>query len=181
MVPPLPARRRCHDVASIEASLPSPPPLRAHHSPRLQGSFGTALLCRTAEPPHSKVVIKRVSMVAMPEDERRSARREADILRHLNHPGILRHIESFEDDGHLCLVTEYCERGDLTTRMAERRGVPLLETTVLDYVVQMALPLLYMHKRKCLHRDLKVRTHAPRSWARARARTALLPPRARHS
>lgn len=90
----------------------------------------------------------------MPEEERRGARREAEILRHLGHPGILRHIESFEDEGHLCLVTEFCERGDLTVRMAERKGVALPEVTVLDYFCQMLLGLLYIHKRKILHRDL---------------------------
>lgn len=99
---------------------------------------------RPADPP--KVVIKRVSVKDLPEDERRAARREAEILRHLGHPAILRHIESFEDDGHLCLVTEFCERGDMTALLAARRGAPLPEPAVLDYLAQMLLGLLYCHK-----------------------------------
>lgn len=111
------------------------------------GSFGSAYLCRD-ERTGEKVVIKRVSVKDMPEEEKRAARREAEILRHLKHPGILRHIESFESDGFLCLVTEFCERGDLSQRIASRGGVLLPEATVMDYFTQMLLALLYIHKRK---------------------------------
>ena len=84
----------------------------------------------------------------MPDEEKRAARREAEVLKHLQHPGILHHIESFEDNGYLCLVTEFCERGDLTVKLAQRGGTALPEETVLDYFVQMLLALLYCHKRK---------------------------------
>jgi len=53
-------------------------------------------------------------------------------------------------------VTEFAERGDLTGRLEERKGVPLREEQVLDYFVQMCLSLLYLHKKKILHRDLKL-------------------------
>jgi NIMA (never in mitosis gene a)-related kinase len=56
----------------------------------------------------------------------------------------------------LCSVTEFAERGDLTGRLEERKGVPLREEQVLDYFVQMCLSLLYLHKKKILHRDLKL-------------------------
>jgi serine/threonine protein kinase len=79
-------------------------------------------------------------------------RAEASILSHLHHPAIIRHIESFEEDGHLCIVTEFAERGDLAVRLEERRGVWLSEAQVLDWLVQMALALLYIHKKKILHR-----------------------------
>jgi hypothetical protein len=84
------------------------------------------------------------------------ANAEAAILSHLNHPAIIRHLESFEHESHLCIVTEFAERGDLTGRLEERKGVPLREEQVLDYFVQMCLSLLYLHKKKILHRDLKL-------------------------
>jgi serine/threonine protein kinase len=92
----------------------------------------------------------------MSDEERRGARRECEILRHLDHPGILHFIEAFEDEGHLCLVAEHCERGDFTKLLADRRGVLLPEATVLDYFVQLLLALLFCHKKKVLHRDLKL-------------------------
>lgn len=85
-------------------------------------------------------------------------RREAAILSHLNHPAIIRHVESFEASNNLCIVTEFAEKGDLTVRLAERktRSVPFREVTLLDWFVQIALALLYLHNKKILHRDLKL-------------------------
>src|SRR4051812_45282141 len=68
---------------------------------------------------------------------------EAEILSHLHHPAIITHIESFEEDGHLCIVTDFCEKGDLATKMEERKGVWIAEETVLDLFVQAALALHY--------------------------------------
>ena len=103
-----------------------------------------------------QVVIKKINVGSLPEEERRTAQREAALLASLKHPAVLRHIESFEDAGFLCIVTEFCERGDLAARVERQRGVPLAEHVVLDLFVQLCLALLYVHKRHVLHRDLKL-------------------------
>lgn len=81
---------------------------------------------------------------------------EASILSALHHPSIITHIESFEEDGFLCLVTEYAEKGDLSNKLEERKGTLLPEDQVLDYLVQISFAMLYLHKKKILHRDLKL-------------------------
>jgi hypothetical protein len=53
------------------------------------------------------------------------------------------------------IVTEYAEKGDMSCRLEERKGLWMREENVLDYFVQMCLALHYLHKRKILHRDLK--------------------------
>ena len=58
--------------------------------------------------------------------------------------------------GYLCIVTEYCDHGDLAARLERQRGVPLPEATVLDWFAQLCLALLFVHKRHVLHRDLKL-------------------------
>jgi tRNA A-37 threonylcarbamoyl transferase component Bud32 len=90
------------------------------------------------------------------QDERRGARREASLLSHLRHPNIIAHVASFEDEGYLYIVTEFAARGDLAHRLTERRGVWLAEDAVMSWLVQMGLALLYLHRRKVLHRDLKL-------------------------
>ena len=80
---------------------------------------------------------------------------EAEILSYLNHPAIIRHIESFEEEGHLCIVTEYAEKGDLASKLDERKGVWLPEEQILDHFTQICMALHYLHRRKILHRDLK--------------------------
>ncbi|RYG53426.1 hypothetical protein EON66_08560, partial [archaeon] len=152
-----------------------------------------------AEPaPSLQVVIKKVDLRELPEEERKAARRgvfvcacacvrvcvcvsdvgtlprvsphrlptpstphvrpraEAAILSHLSHPNIISHMESFEEDGHLCIVTEFAERGDLSAALRDRRSVWLTEAQVCDWFVQICLALLYLHKKKILHRDLKL-------------------------
>ena len=50
----------------------------------------------------------------------------------------------------------YCEGGDLCTRLKGCGGQLLPETQVVEWFVQIALALQYLHDRKILHRDLKV-------------------------
>ena len=92
----------------------------------------------------------------MKADERRIAQRLGAILAHLRHPCILRHIETFDDGDFLCIVTEFCEAGDLGALQERRQGKLLPEAQVGDWFIQLCLGLLYIHKRKVLHRDLKL-------------------------
>lgn len=39
------------------------------------------------------------------------------LLAQLNHPYVLGYIESFQHKNHLCIITEFCEGGDLYTRL----------------------------------------------------------------
>ena len=111
------------------------------------GSFGSAYLC-TERATHTPVVIKRVSTTDMTESEKRTAKREASLLQALHHPAILRHVTSFETDAELCLVTQYCDRGDLSKMVEARQGALLPEPVVLMYFTQLCAAMLYLHKRK---------------------------------
>ena len=39
--------------------------------------------------------------------------REIDILRKLDHPGVVRYYRVFAHDSLMCLIMEYCENGDM--------------------------------------------------------------------
>jgi serine/threonine protein kinase len=97
-----------------------------------------------------------VDLSSMSEDERRSAKREASILGALHHPCVLSHIETFEDSGFLCIITEYCSLGDLGAMIEARKGKLLKESIILDMFVQISLAMLYCHRKRVLHRDLKL-------------------------
>lgn len=98
------------------------------------------------------LVIKRVK-VDNPK-EAAAAQHEAKLLAELDHPYIVGYIDSFLHKGHLCLVTEYCEGGDLYHRLKESTH-HLPEATVLDWLLQTALALAHLHARQIMHRDLK--------------------------
>lgn len=82
---------------------------------------------------------------------------QAALLSQLHHPNIVSYKESFQDSsGILHIVMGYCEGGDLCTRLKKYEGQLLPETQVVEWFVQIALALQYLHDRKILHRDLKV-------------------------
>ena len=51
----------------------------------------------------------------------------------------------------------YCEGGDLFTRLKAYGNTLLPETQVVEWFVQIALGVQYLHDHNILHRDLKVR------------------------
>jgi len=83
--------------------------------------------------------------------------KEARILKSLEHPNIVEFKEAFVEKKYLCLVMAYCDSGDLKARIqrAAKRRKLFKEQTIMDWFVQMALALNYMHARKILHRDIK--------------------------
>eukprot|EP00656_Telonema_subtile_P024156 TRINITY_DN2607_c0_g1_i1.p1 TRINITY_DN2607_c0_g1~~TRINITY_DN2607_c0_g1_i1.p1 ORF type:complete len:662 (-),score=252.36 TRINITY_DN2607_c0_g1_i1:460-2445(-) len=99
--------------------------------------------------------MKKLQTANIPQREREAQLREVRLLQHLRHPNIVNYHESFEDKGNLCIVMEYCERGDLYQELKRAKGRMLPEKVVLDWFVQMSLALHYLHSKKVLHRDLK--------------------------
>jgi NIMA (never in mitosis gene a)-related kinase len=64
------------------------------------------------------------------------------------------YVDHFLYGGQLCIMTEYCEGGDLAAAL-KRRTTPLPEPELLAYLAQAALALQHVHSRAVLHRDLK--------------------------
>ena len=64
---------------------------------------------------------------------------------------------SFFEDKHLCIVTEYCENGDLHSEIKARKeqGQHFTEDEVMETFVQVLLGLAHIHSHRVLHRDLK--------------------------
>lgn len=78
--------------------------------------------------------------------ERKAAEQEAKLLAKLKHPNIVSYKDSFEtEDGFLYIAMGFCEGGDLYNRLKEQKGVPLEETQVVEWFVQIAMALQVMH------------------------------------
>ena len=102
-------------------------------------------------------MIKKVLQDNLKPEELSEAIKEAEILRALDSPYIVKYIESFMDDGTLCVVMEYAAGDDLEAKIVERGGNYFQEDEVMRYFIQIALALKYVHDRKVLHRDIKGR------------------------
>ncbi|CAH8856737.1 unnamed protein product [Trichobilharzia szidati] len=119
-----------------------------------EGAFGKAILVLSkSENIHR--VMKEINISKMTLKEREEARKEVSVLSKMNHPNIVQYCDSFEESGWLYIIMEYCDQGDLYTKINKQNGVLMPETLILDYFVQISLALKHIHDRMILHRDIK--------------------------
>ncbi|NWZ62241.1 NEK3 kinase, partial [Acrocephalus arundinaceus] len=118
-----------------------------------EGSFGRALLVhhRISD---QKYVMKEIRL-PMSSSGVENSRKEAVLLAKMNHPNIVAFKESFEAGGHLYIVMEYCDDGDLMQKIKHQGGNLFPEDTILRWFVQMCLAVKHIHDKRVLHRDIK--------------------------
>ena len=65
--------------------------------------------------------------------------------------------DSFQHGPYMCIITDYCESGDLYERLKKQsqKGQYLDEKHILRWLVQISTALKYVHEKNLLHRDLK--------------------------
>ncbi|OXB55521.1 hypothetical protein ASZ78_006255 [Callipepla squamata] len=119
-----------------------------------EGSFGKAILVKD-KANNQQYVIKEINISKMSNKEREESRREVAVLANMKHPNIVLYRESFEENGCLYIVMDYCEGGDLFRKINAQKGVLFSEDQILDWFVQICLAIKHIHDRKILHRDIK--------------------------
>ncbi|XP_041835755.1 serine/threonine-protein kinase Nek4 isoform X3 [Melanotaenia boesemani] len=120
-----------------------------------KGSYGEVNLVKN-KTDRKQYVIKKLNLITSSKRERRAAEQEAQLLSQLRHPNIVTYRESWEgDDCQLYIVMGFCEGGDLYHRLKQQKGELLPERQVVEWFVQIAMALQYLHERNILHRDLK--------------------------
>ena len=89
------------------------------------------------------------------EEGRRLFLNEMQILAHLEHPGLVRSLASFEDDGRLVMVLEYLSGRTLRQELTRRGALPWV--VAVEHVVKIAEALAVAHEQEpsIVHRDLK--------------------------
>jgi len=78
---------------------------------------------------------------------------ETTALKNLDHPNIIKLYETYEDHNGIYLVQEYCEGGELFDFIADRDH--LSECQAADIFKQIMQAIIYCHKNRICHRDLK--------------------------
>ncbi|NP_001072768.1 serine/threonine-protein kinase Nek4 [Xenopus tropicalis] len=120
-----------------------------------KGSYGEVSLVRHRTL-GKQFVIKKLNLQSASRRERKAAEQEARLLSHLKHPNIVAYRESWEgEDGMLYIAMGFCEGGDLYHKLKEQKGKLLLESQVMDWFIQIAMALQYLHEEHIMHRDLK--------------------------
>ncbi|XP_026138468.1 serine/threonine-protein kinase Nek3 isoform X1 [Carassius auratus] len=118
-----------------------------------QGSFGRALLVQPINGEQNYVMKE----IRLPKDDSgiRNSRREAVLLSRMKHSNVVAFIDSFEADGHLYIVMEFCSGGDLLLKIRQQKNVLFTEDVILKWFAQMCLGTKHIHDKRVLHRDLK--------------------------
>jgi non-specific serine/threonine protein kinase/NIMA (never in mitosis gene a)-related kinase len=121
------------------------------------GSFGQVYLARhKREGKH--YVIKRVKTRDMEQKDLENTENEVRLLQKIRHSNIVAYKDSYVDkEQYLNIVMIYCDGGDIYSKIKANnsKGKNFSEDQILEWMVQMALALFYLHERKILHRDMK--------------------------
>ncbi|XP_015223814.1 serine/threonine-protein kinase Nek11-like isoform X1 [Lepisosteus oculatus] len=125
------------------------------------GSFATVYLVldSKSKTEEQKKVLKQISVGNLKGDDTVWSAKEAQLLSCLDHPAIVHFYCSFVELQSFCIITEYCECGDLDSRIKSRweTGRLFPEGQVLEWLIQTLMGVQYLHERLILHRDLKTK------------------------
>ncbi|KAJ7341509.1 hypothetical protein JRQ81_005694 [Phrynocephalus forsythii] len=118
-----------------------------------EGSFGRVILVHDKER-NQKYAMKEIRLPKSVLGAEKSWNKSI-LLARMKHPNIVTFTESFEADGHLYIVMEYCDDGDLMGKIVEQRGKFFPEEKILNWFAQICLGVKYIHDKRVLHRDIK--------------------------
>lgn len=80
---------------------------------------------------------------------------EIKILISLDHPGIVKLIDIYEDANYICLVMELMTGGDLLDQIIQKEAVPFSESETREAVKVIIDAVEYCHQKGIVHRDIK--------------------------
>ena len=83
--------------------------------------------------------------------------KEVGLLRSLQHPNIVKYLDSFLYEDELYIALEWAGKGDLKGLIQDhrRRGERLSDHMVWAYFSQCCEAVRHMHEKRIIHRDIK--------------------------
>ncbi|VDK38318.1 unnamed protein product [Taenia asiatica] len=117
-----------------------------------KGNFSFVKLARHTVT-NVKVAIKIIDKTKLNDENLKKAQREADILKSLHHPNIIKLYQVMESEKLLCIVTEYLPNGELYEYIA-KNGY-LNEQVARHKFMEILSAVEHCHLNNVVHRDLK--------------------------
>eukprot|EP00929_Paragymnodinium_shiwhaense_P069150 TRINITY_DN34884_c0_g2_i1.p1 TRINITY_DN34884_c0_g2~~TRINITY_DN34884_c0_g2_i1.p1 ORF type:complete len:667 (-),score=117.88 TRINITY_DN34884_c0_g2_i1:78-2078(-) len=107
----------------------------------------------TGEKYAAKIIAK--NLLSNPATNRKF-RQEVDIHKSVEHDRIVKFYDSFEDRKYIYMILELCPNHSLHNLLNRRDGKGFPEKDARRYVYDLVLALVYLHRQRIVHRDLKV-------------------------
>ena len=82
---------------------------------------------------------------------------EVNLLKRVNHPNIIKYLDSFIYQNELYIAVEWADKGDVKRliKKYKQEGDERDERKVIEYTREIAAGLNHMHEQRIIHRDLK--------------------------
>ncbi len=119
-----------------------------------RGGMGCVMLARDEKNGRSVAIKTLLPEVAVTDQSVRRFMREIEVAAALDHPNIVRYIESGTHNGAVYLVTEYVEGSD-AAKLADSQGGRLPYKEAIAVITQSLDALAYAHGKGYIHRDIK--------------------------
>lgn len=103
------------------------------------------------------VALKRISVDLIDDKTRDKCLKEVKLLQSLDHPNIIRYLDSFITENDLVIVVEWAAAGDLKRqlRKQQEKQQNFDERIIWKYFSQICDAIQHMHEKRIMHRDLK--------------------------
>jgi serine/threonine protein kinase len=102
---------------------------------------------------HQRFVAIKMLTTRFTDEYIKQFHEEAQVLAHLNHPGII-HLLDYDVEGRTpFIVMQYAPNGSLRQHVRREQRLPL--PTVVSYAGQIAAALQFAHDHHLIHRDVK--------------------------
>ncbi|MFS8085101.1 MAG: protein kinase domain-containing protein, partial [Acidobacteriota bacterium] len=119
-----------------------------------RGGMGCVTLARDEKTDRSVAIKTLLPEVAVTDQALRRFMREIEVAAALQHPNIVRFLESGTNNGAVYLVSEYVEGSD-AARLADDQGGRLPYAQAIEIANQALDGLSYAHEKGYIHRDIK--------------------------
>lgn len=117
-----------------------------------RGSFATVKKAKNRTT-KQKVAVKVLSKRKMSDTDLAALRQEIEILKQVDHPNIVKLIDIFEDERHVCLVMERLLGGELFDQILKNDNFSEYEAR--EAISSIIDALAYCHSLGIIHRDIK--------------------------